>query len=155
MGINFRRAALAAAAVPLFCVGFLTGGAAADEKMAHLALVERATSDVVSDTGEKGDSVGDVLTFSNEMYDESNTTKVGSDNGYCVRTAKGMAWECTFTVALDDGSISVEGPFYDGQDSVMSVIGGTGKYAKVRGEMKLHARDAEGSAYDFVFDLHH
>ena len=154
MRINIRLAVLAAIAAPLFCSGLFIGAVSAAETE-HLALVERATSDVVSDTGEKGDSVGDVLTFANEMYDEADKNKVGSDNGYCVRTAKAMAWECTFTVSLEGGQISVEGPFYDGGDSVMSVIGGTGKYAKVRGEMKLHARDAEGTAYDFVFDLHH
>lgn len=154
MGTNLRLVLLAAIAAPFLCFGIFTSAAAADE-MEHLTLVERATSDTVTDTGAKGDSVGDVLTFANEMYDEADKTKVGSDNGWCVRTAVKTAWECTFTVSLDDGQISVEGPFYDAGDSVMSVIGGTGKYAKVRGEMKLHARDEKGSAYDFVFDLHH
>jgi allene oxide cyclase len=57
-------------------------------------------------------------------------------------------------VTLDKGQISVEGPYYDSADSVMSVIGGTGEFDKVSGEMKLHARDEKGSAYDFVFSLH-
>ena len=45
------------------------------------------------------------------------------------------------------------GPFYDAGDSVLAVTGGTGKYAGVRGEMLLHARDAKGSEYDFRFNL--
>ena len=45
----------------------------------------------------------------------------------------------------------VEGPFYDDRDSVLAITGGTGRYATARGEMRLHARDAQGSAYDFTF----
>jgi allene oxide cyclase len=36
---------------------------------------------------------------------------------------------------------------------VMVVTGGSGKYAGAKGSMKLHARDAKGSAYDFGYDL--
>jgi allene oxide cyclase len=153
MRMNPRLTALAAVAAAFCCPGFLTGVATAHE-MEKLTVVERATSDTVTDTGAKGDSVGDLLTFANEIYDEADTAKVGSDNGSCIRTVVGKAWECTWTVMLDKGQISVEGPYYDSADSVLSVIGGTGEFDKVRGEMKLHARDEKGSAYDFVFSLH-
>jgi hypothetical protein len=33
------------------------------------------------------------------------------------------------------------------------VTGGTGAYAGVRNDMNLHARDAKGSEYDFVYNL--
>src|SRR5436190_10424685 len=91
-------------------------------------LVERATSDAVTDTGAKGDSAGDVLTFANDVYDESNQTKVGADNGTCFRTAVGKAWECIWTLTLADGQITIEGPYYDAGDSVAAITGGTGKY---------------------------
>ena len=118
-----------------------------------LVVVERAVTDAVTDTGDKGDTNGDVLTWSNELFDAANAKKVGSDNGWCIRTVAGKAWECGFTAMLEGGQITVEGPFYDAGDSVMAVTGGTGKYSKARGEMKLHARDAQGSAYDFTYDL--
>ena len=118
-----------------------------------VTLVERATSDTVTDTGAKGDSVGDILTFANDLYDKDNKTKVGSDNGYCFRTVAGKAWECAFTNMLDGGQINVAGPFLDGQDSTMAIIGGTGRYHNAHGEMKLHARDAKGSEYDFTFTI--
>jgi allene oxide cyclase len=35
----------------------------------------------------------------------------------------------------------------------MAVTGGTGQYLGARGAMKLHARDAKGTAYDFTYDL--
>ena len=51
------------------------------------------------------------------------------------------------------GQITVEGPFLDAGDSVLAVTGGTGKYAGARGDMNLHARNPEGSEYDFVYNL--
>ena len=47
-----------------------------------LKLVERATTDAVTDLGATGDTPGDLLTFANEIYDEKNAEKVGSDNGW-------------------------------------------------------------------------
>jgi allene oxide cyclase len=116
-------------------------------------VVERATSDAVTDTGAKGDSAGDILTFANDVYDENNQTKVGSDNGVCFRTAPGKAWECVWTLSLADGQITVEGPYYDASDSVAAITGGTGKYMNARGEMALHARNAQGTEYDFKYTL--
>src|SRR5688572_692165 len=118
-----------------------------------LTLVERATSDVVSDHGATGDSVGDILTFNNEVYDESNKTPLGRDSGFCIRTIAGKAWECTWTVTLADGLITVQGTFLDGQDSVLVVTGGTGAFATASGEMTLHARNPEETEHDFIFRL--
>lgn len=132
--------------------GIATPGAARADSM-KLDLVERATSDTVIDTGATGDSAGDLLTFANEIYDAADKTKVGSDNGYCIRVVPGKSWECFWTLTLEKGQITVEGPFLDAGDSVLAVTGGTGAYAKSRGQMMLHARDAKGSEYDFKYDL--
>jgi allene oxide cyclase len=135
-------------------IGFGAGvtGALADDTT-KLTVVEHAASDTVTDVGEKGDSVGDILTFSNDLFDAANANSIGRDNGWCVRTIVGQAWECFWTSTLTDGQITVEGPFLDAGDSVLAVTGGTGAYAGVRGEMKLHARDSKGSEYDFVYSL--
>ncbi|HZP20183.1 MAG TPA: allene oxide cyclase family protein [Bauldia sp.] len=129
------------------------GQALAMDAMEKLTVVEHATSDAVTDIGDKGDSAGDILTFANEIYDEANQASLGTDNGWCIRTIVGKAWECFWTVMLKDGQITVEGPFLDAGDSMLAVTGGTGAYAGVRGDMKLHARNAQGSEYDFVYDL--
>ena len=126
---------------------------AALAKNTTLKLVERATSDAVTDLGAKDDSAGDLLTFANEIYDEKNEKKIGSDNGWCIRTVPGKTWECFWTLFLDDGQITVQGPFLDAGDSVLAVTGGTGSYANVRGDMKLHARNDKGTEYDFVYQL--
>jgi allene oxide cyclase len=118
-----------------------------------ISVVERAENDVVTDLGEEGDSVGDVLTFANAVYDETNTTQVGTDNGYCVRTVVGAAWECSWTLLLEDGSIVVAGPFNDTGDSVLAITGGTGAYANARGSMTLRFRDEAGTEFDFIYEL--
>jgi len=138
----------------LLAVGLVfqtSAGSAAEQ----LIVVERAASDTVTDLGAKGDSVGDILSFANDIYDKDNKTLIGHDNGWCVRTVVGKAWECFWTLVLDKGQITVEGPFYDAGDSMLAVTGGTGDYAAVQGDMKLHARDQKGTEYDFVYSLSH
>jgi len=118
-----------------------------------IAVVERAATDAVTDTGAPGDTAGDLLTFANPVFDAANAKQIGTDQGYCVRTEVGKSWECLWTISLADGQITVEGPFLDKGDSVLAITGGTGKYAGARGQMKLHARNDKGSEYDFVYQL--
>jgi allene oxide cyclase len=125
------------------------GAAHAEE----ITVVERATTDAVTDIGTKGDSAGDLLTFANDVYDKDNKTKLGVDTGWCIRTVAGKSWECFWTLQLEKGSITVHGPFLDSGDSLLAITGGTGAYGGAKGEMKLHARDAKGSEYDFVYNL--
>jgi hypothetical protein len=128
-----------------------SGAAAAADQTLH--LVERATTDAVTDLGAKDDSVGDLLTFANEVFDASNKTKVGSNQGYCVRVAAGRSWECWWTLFVEGGQLTVQGPFFDKGDSVLAITGGTGRYADASGQMKLHPRDDKGAEYDFVYEI--
>ena len=118
-----------------------------------ITVVEHADTDAVADTGDEGDTVGDILTFANPVYDEKNETQVGTDQGYCLRTEVGKSWECNWTLLLDDGQITVEGPFFDAGDSVLSITGGTGEYANARGQMTLHSRNEAGSEFDFIYEI--
>jgi hypothetical protein len=117
----------------------------------RITVVEHAVSDTVADTGPTGDSQGDVLAFANPVFNRANTKQVGHDNGSCIRTAVGKAWECTWTTRLARGSLVVEGPFYDTRDSTLAITGGTGAYSQARGVMHLHARNSQGTAYTFAF----
>jgi allene oxide cyclase len=117
-----------------------------------ITVIEHATTDATTDTGASGDSAGDVLTFANEVFDGKDARKVGTDQGYCVRVVRGTSYECNFTTLLAGGNIVVEGPFYDAQDSVLAITGGTGRYRKARGTMDLHARKG-GTEFAFVFHI--
>lgn len=119
----------------------------------ELTVIEHATTDRVIDVGKAGDSTGDLLTFHNKVYDETDTEVVGSDQGTCVRMAPGKGtWECSWTTILEGGQITVEGPFYDAADSVVAVTGGTGIYDNVRGSMEIQSMEG-GAKYAFVFSL--
>lgn len=118
-----------------------------------ITLVERAVSNKVVNVGSKGDSRGNLLVFANPVYDASNRLRVGSDQGYCIRVIAGKSWECFWTLILKGGQITTEGPFYDQGDSVLTITGGTGKYAGAKGKLLLHARDPQGTTYQFKYEI--
>jgi Allene oxide cyclase len=141
------------AVVPIAAACVLVAIASASAEPQELKMVEHATTDAVTDTGAEGDSAGDILTFANEVFDADDKNKIGTDQGICFRTVPGKVWECFWTVALDKGQITVEGPFNDAGDSVLAVTGGTGDYAGAQGEMALSAIGTDGKAYSFIYKL--
>jgi allene oxide cyclase len=121
-----------------------------------ITVVEHAVTDVEVDSdGDGGDSTGDVLTFHNKVYDETDDHRVGRDQGQCIRIdVRRGTWECAWTTYLDGGQITVEGPFNDAEDTVLAITGGTGDYADARGSMQLSVHPSvTGSEYEFAFEL--
>ena len=112
-------------------------------------FVERDTTSAVTDTGAKGDSAGDILTWANVLYSASNTKSVGSDKGYCVRTVVRKAWECSWTAFLPGGQITVQGPFLDAGPNKVAVTGGTGRFSGVAGWMEFRARNDKEWDYTY------
>ena len=152
-----RKAILPVAVVVAVGVGFAVVNATAKDKPTgehHGAIhvIEHATTDAI--TNGSGDQAGNILTFANDVYNGADATKVGSDQGYCVRIVVGKSWECNLTTFLPNGQITVEGPFSDTGNTVMAITGGTGKYAKARGWMELNYHNPAGTEFDFVFHLH-
>jgi len=139
--------------VPIAAAGLLASGPAAIAAPQELKMVEHATTDAVTDTGAAGDSAGDILTFANEVFDADDKNKIGTDQGVCFRTLPGKAWECIWTLNLDKGQLTVEGPFHDSGDSLFAITGGTGEFAGALGEMALSAHGTEGTAYDFIYRI--
>jgi hypothetical protein len=142
---------LAAAAVLAVTLAAGSTGAASSGGGKRIAVFERATTDTLVDLPPAGDSLGDTLTFANEVFDARTGKKVGTDQGHCVRTVVGEAFECFWTTFLPRGQITVQGPFYDAADSTLAITGGTGAYRNARGSMDLHARSA--TEFDFVFHI--
>ena len=156
------RVVLASSVVAVVGVaGFAVNAAQAGQEAAsggkqvatRVTVVEHAVSDTVVDLGPEGDSAGDLLAFANPIYDKADAKKVGRDQGSCVRTVVGKAWQCSWTTWLGNGSLVVEGPFYDAKDSVLAITGGTGAYSSARGVMHLHTRNAAGTLIAFRFDV--
>ena len=116
-------------------------------------VVEHAITDTEIPTGGGKDVKGNILTFNNPVFDAANKKQVGHDEGFCTRIApKQGIWECLWTTFLAKGQITVQGPYYDTRNSVLSITGGTGAYRTDRGQMVLNSRDG-GKEYDFIFEL--
>lgn len=93
----------------------------------------------ISDITEQGDSAGDLLSFDQPLLDENMET-IGNNSGTCIRTLVGHSFQCQWTLTFISGgnvtgSIQVAGREKDTGTSVISIIGGTGVYSGVRGEM--------------------
>ncbi len=87
------------------------------------------------DTGEPGDSVGDILAFDQPLPD-TQKQKIGTNSGTCMRTRVGHSFQCQWTLSLEGGSIQVAGRELDQRASDISIVGGTGKYSGITGEME-------------------
>ncbi|MGO9078636.1 MAG: allene oxide cyclase family protein [Streptosporangiaceae bacterium] len=151
-------AVIALALAPVAAAAASTSSPAAHRQWpVVIHVVEHAVTDTVQEFHPPRKSLGDVLGFHNPVYNAANTRRIATDNGYCVRTvATGKTeWECTWTTLLPGGHITVEGPYYDdGTNTILSITGGTGRYAGAAGSMLLHATGKPvGSEYDFVFRL--
>ena len=120
---------------------------------ATIHVIEHATTDTEQPGVGGNDAPGNILTFTNPVYNTTNKKQVGHDEGFCTRLdVKHGIWECLWTTFLKGGQITVQGPFYDSRNSVLSITGGTGAYRTARGQMILKSR-LHGTQYDFIFQL--
>ncbi|MFZ0091786.1 MAG: allene oxide cyclase family protein [Solirubrobacteraceae bacterium] len=116
-------------------------------------VIEHAITDTEIPTGGGKDVKGNILTFNNPVFNVANTVQVGHDEGFCTRIAPRQGiWECLWTTFIKGGQLTVQGPYYDARNSVLSITGGTGRYNGARGQMKLLSRNG-GKEYDFIFQL--
>jgi hypothetical protein len=86
------------------------------------------------DTGEPGDSVGDWLVFDQPLLDEQGNT-IGTNSGSCIRTRVGHSFQCQWTLTFENGSIQVAGREFDQGTSLITIVGGTGEYSGISGDM--------------------
>lgn len=147
------RAALAAVAISgLILVVSLVSVSVAGPNVLRIHVIEHATTDTVVDLTANGDSTGDLLTFHNEVFDEATGDVVGTSHGDCIRIEVGVSWECRWVNFLEEGSITVEGPFFDAGPSALAITGGTGDYRAARGSMRLVSNE-DGTELTFVFRI--
>ena len=119
-----------------------------------ITVTEHANTDTEVPAAPGGPDVkGDPLTFVNPVFNAADTKQIGHDEGFCMRLdATAGTWECLWTTFLPGGEITVQGPFYDKKNSVLSITGGTGAYKDARGQMTLTALDG-GKKYRFGFQV--
>jgi hypothetical protein len=154
-----RRRTFALAATAALAAGAIAAAPSSAKPRRALAagttvhVIEHAITDTENPGVGGTDVKGNVLTFNNPVFNTANTKQVGHDEGFCIRVAPAQGiWECLWTTFLKAGQITVQGPYYDTRNSVLSITGGTGAYRDSRGEMTLLSRDG-GKEYDFIFHL--
>ena len=148
---TFAMVAAAAVAAGAITVG--TSSAQDRTSRSTVHVIEHAITDTEIPSGGGKDVKGNVLVFNNPVFNEAQTKQAGHDEGFCTRISPDQhIWECLWTTFLEGGQITVQGPYYDNRNSVLSITGGTGDYRDSRGQMLLLARDG-GTKYDFVFQL--
>ena len=94
----------------------------------------RVQSAKLVDVGKPGDSVGDILTFDQPLLD-TDGKQIGNNSGVCLRTRVAHSFQCQWTLSLTNGSIQVAGREFDQGTSTLSIVGGSGAYAGIVGEM--------------------
>jgi hypothetical protein len=95
----------------------------------------RVHSAKVIDVGEPGDSVGDILTFDQPLLNEQGE-QIGNNSGTCIRTRVAHSFQCQWTLTLENGSIQVAGREFDKGTSAIAIVGGTGHYTGITGQME-------------------
>ena len=121
----------------LLTVSILATAACSQDSSTTLVTIADARIDKAQfiDIGEPGDSVGDILVFDQPLLDE-DLKKIGNNSGTCVRTQVAHSFQCQWTLTLANGSIQVAGREFDRGASMISSVGGTGKYAGISGDME-------------------
>ncbi len=89
----------------------------------------------IADIGDGGDSGGDILVFDQPLLD-AHGGNIGNNSGVCTRTRVGHSFQCQWTLTLEDGSIQVAGRELDQGVSNITIVGGTGAYSGITGEMQ-------------------
>lgn len=123
-----------------------------DERQA-LAPISKNREREVADLGPRGPNHGDIRVTNAPLYDASGKERIGRVDLFSVLTdpadepnEKAHMAQATATYTLPGGEISAQGlrayPQLSGPSSegVDAITGGTGKYAGVRGEVRLETR---------------
>jgi cytochrome c553 len=109
-----------------------------------LTIADAKTSPAVAlDLGEPGDTIGDQWLFDQPLLD-AERNKIGNNSGVCTRTLVGNSSQCRWTLTLINGTIEVAGREFDQGSSAIGIIGGTGEYQHISGEL-ISFKNSDGT----------
>lgn len=119
----------------LLC-GFLPTSFATTNQMQTLVTIADAkTSPAVwLDLAKPGDSIGDQWLFDQPLLNAARK-KIGNNSGVCIRTKVGNSSQCQWTLTFKNGTIQVAGKEFDQGSSAIAIVGGTGAYQYIEGEL--------------------
>ena len=160
MRLNTKLAvAVGVAAALIFSGAAAASGSSGTSSNRTIHVIEHAITDTEVPVGTQGlGQPGNLLVFHNPVFESTDATEAGSDQGDCIRivvTPTQRTWECRWITFLGGGAITVEGPFSElpNQQTVLPITGGTGIFSNARGQMILQARNPGETEFDFIFEL--
>jgi Dirigent-like protein. len=134
---------IAVSAVMLAVVGGLAVAQASTDITAPetIRVISHTVKDVDLNVGDKAWGPGDSFMFSDTLYEETDTTRVGSEHGQCILQPT-SGWNlCSVAVIITGrGEIMVQGALHftpKARSFDMPITGGTGDFANVRGYAHL------------------
>jgi hypothetical protein len=142
---SLRRGA-AAGALALAVAASGTAFAHGDDYGATIRLAEAHpdAQPIFVDTGKPGPTVGDIAVF-NDGLNRPDGTPAGEFHQVCTLVTLAdspitSAFECSGTIALKGGTITVQGSFTPAKPVQLDAIsGGTGAFRTARGEVETQA----------------
>jgi hypothetical protein len=135
-----RLALIIAAALTgiVLAVALAGSGSAQQPGEQSIKLVERPSSDHFVDNPPKGTrrnrriSAGDFAVATAPLFDESNTTRVGTLHTMCFATRGGrfarVTFQCNGTAVLTQGTLAINFGGRFGDEIAAAVTGGTGAF---------------------------
>ncbi|NRA42723.1 MAG: dirigent protein, partial [Pseudomonadales bacterium] len=87
------------------------------------------------DLGKPGDSLGEHYVFDQALLNKDGRD-IGNNSGYCVRTKLQHSLQCQWTLTLAEGTIQVAGREFDQGESIIPIVGGSGKFQGIDGYMR-------------------
>jgi hypothetical protein len=125
-----------------------TRGAPARTKTIRLLEASETIQPAIVDTGAPGVSPGDMVVVRDGVLRPDNSP-AGTLNQVCILVKPGgnpftSQYECSGSIALADGTLTMQGPFDPTQDEqVAALTGGTGAFATARGEIAIRSEADE------------
>jgi hypothetical protein len=112
----------------------------------RLVVVAREVDFTVIDIGPQGDSPGDQIVFTDDLFDTSGR-RIGHDQARCTIMFRGeVLCDATFVLA-GRGQLTIEGATL-----TFAVTGGTGQFKKARGQ--VHETFLPTGEFRFAFTLY-
>ena len=99
-----------------------------------VALVARGGTSRYVDNGRTGASIGDGVILNQPLYWASDPSKLAGRGHVAVLLEGNGISQDTADIVLSGGQISIQGFQHRGSTFRLAVVGGTGRYANVRGE---------------------
>ncbi|MGW3482479.1 allene oxide cyclase barrel-like domain-containing protein [Rhodococcus indonesiensis] len=97
-------------------------------------------------------TLGDMFVYSYDLVDE-NGTKAGDGGGHCQTVdiaGATITQQCVISNRLPGGQITAAALWERGKDLDMTITGGTGQYAGIRGELRATEIGSPNEMYRFT-----